>query len=115
MGFALSQVNVRLGFRLKLKAKRLVRETQSGAIRCATRRMARIHGGIKARENNVEEAVASSGCSSACGKSRIQRESPPRWHGHEYEGRRRVLRNSHRRRQALVFDGARGHTALHHR
>src|SRR6266403_2005028 len=51
-----SRVPVRFG-------GRLVRETQSTAIGRATRRTARIHGGIKARENNVEEAVASSGLS----------------------------------------------------
>jgi hypothetical protein len=38
-------------------AKRLVRETQSFGLRRATRRKQRIHGGIKARENNVEESA----------------------------------------------------------
>src|SRR5713226_5634135 len=55
-----SRVPVRFG-------GRLVRETQSTAIGRATRRTARIHGGIKARENNVEES-GSSGCSPSRGK-----------------------------------------------
>src|SRR6266481_1657465 len=79
-----SRVPVRFG-------GRLVRETQSTAIGRATRRTARIHGGIKARENNVEESVIL-GSLPPVGNSRNQRDSP-HWHGLGGRGRRRVLRN----------------------
>jgi hypothetical protein len=54
MGFALSQINVRLGFRLGFQATGPRDAVLGGLPRNAAR--SRIHGGIKARENNVEEA-----------------------------------------------------------
>jgi hypothetical protein len=56
MGIATAlEINVRLGFRLGV---------QVAGPRDAVLNL-RIHGGIKARENNDEEAQASSGCSPA--------------------------------------------------
>src|SRR3981189_1239286 len=82
MGLALWWINARLGFRLGSRPVPRPVYAVLGFGRAARRR-AGIHGGRKAREKNVEEAVASSGCSPARGKIPNPRDTPQRWHGHE--------------------------------